>query len=180
MPPKTRITKEMILDAAFEIVRREGADSLSVRNISDKLSCSTQPIMYNFPTADDIKRAVYKKADEFHMQYTMDIKGGYGNPLLKMGALYVKFAAEEPHLFKFLFQSEHFLHQNIEELLEDEEMQPVLKMIAAAMSSDMASAKELFLTRYFMIHGLASLISNNSMEYNEKRVSELILEMFRN
>ena len=29
MPPKTKITKEMIVDAAFEIVRSEGVDKVT-------------------------------------------------------------------------------------------------------------------------------------------------------
>ena len=48
MPPKTRITKEMIINAGFEIVRFDGVEALNARNIASKLSCSTQPVMYCF------------------------------------------------------------------------------------------------------------------------------------
>ena len=42
--PKQRITKEMVVDAAFEIARTQGAKQILVKNIADKLGCSVQPI----------------------------------------------------------------------------------------------------------------------------------------
>ena len=47
MPPKVKITKEMIIDAAFEIARSEGAENINARTVSKKLGCSTQPVMYH-------------------------------------------------------------------------------------------------------------------------------------
>lgn len=38
--PKQKITKEMIIETAFEIVRKEGLENLLVKNIAAKLNCS--------------------------------------------------------------------------------------------------------------------------------------------
>lgn len=61
MPPKAKITKEMIVDAAFEIVRTEGIDKVTARSISEQLKCSTQPVLYYFPTVEDIKKKCMKR-----------------------------------------------------------------------------------------------------------------------
>lgn len=50
MPPKAKITKDMIIDAAFEIARETGAENINARTVSKKLNCSTQPVMYHFAT----------------------------------------------------------------------------------------------------------------------------------
>lgn len=42
--PKQRITKEMVVEAAFEIARKEGAEKVIVKNIAERLGCSVQPI----------------------------------------------------------------------------------------------------------------------------------------
>ena len=52
MPPKAKITRDMIIDAAFEIARNEGAENINARNVSKQLSCSTQPVMYHFKTIE--------------------------------------------------------------------------------------------------------------------------------
>ena len=58
MPPKAKITKEMIVDVAFGIIQREGVDKVTARSISQQLNCSTQPVLYHFATVEDIKKAV--------------------------------------------------------------------------------------------------------------------------
>ena len=37
MPPKTRITKEVILNKSFEIAQEEGVESLNVRYLAKKI-----------------------------------------------------------------------------------------------------------------------------------------------
>ena len=73
MPPKVKITKEMIIDAAFEIARSEGAENINARTVSKKLGCSTQPVMYHFKTIEELKKNVYIKADEYHSEYITNI-----------------------------------------------------------------------------------------------------------
>ena len=71
MPPRAKITKEMIVDTAFCIVQEEGIDKVTARRISEKLNCSTQPVLYHFATIEEIKDNVYKKADEYRTGYIL-------------------------------------------------------------------------------------------------------------
>ena len=71
MPPKAKISRDMIIEAAYEIVRESGEENMNARNIAEKLGCSTQPVLYAFKTMDEIRENVYQKADEFHSEYLM-------------------------------------------------------------------------------------------------------------
>ena len=71
MPPKSKITKEMIIDAAFAIARKEGAEKITARAISEYLKCSTQPVLYHFATIEEIKKAAYGKTNEFQLLGTI-------------------------------------------------------------------------------------------------------------
>ena len=57
MPPKVKITKEMIENASFEVIRERGHENLSARTIAEYLKCSTQPVLYSFRTVDEIREA---------------------------------------------------------------------------------------------------------------------------
>ena len=57
MPPKARVTKDMVVKAAFEVARKTGAENINARTVSEKLNCSTQPVMYHFATIEELKRA---------------------------------------------------------------------------------------------------------------------------
>ena len=115
MPPKARVTKDMVIDAAFEVARQTGAENISARTVSEKLNCSTQPVMYHFATIEALKKAAYAKADRFHTEYLMNAEPH--NIMLCIGLNYIRFAVEEPHLFRFLFQSGFSTKNNFLEMV---------------------------------------------------------------
>ena len=47
MPPKVKVSREEIINATVEIVRRSGAQAVNARTVAAALGCSTQPILSN-------------------------------------------------------------------------------------------------------------------------------------
>lgn len=177
MPPKVRITKEMVAKASFEIIRRSGHESLSARAIAEYLGCSTQPVLYNFRTVEEIREAAYETADKFHTVYILP-KETDENPLLTLGLNYVRFGHEEKNLFRFLFQTDKFGGKDIGALMADPDLSGVLEVMAAGLEVDKEQAGEMFLTFFCVAHGLASLLANNSMEYEEGQCRKMLEEVF--
>lgn len=178
MPPKAKITKEMIVDTAFKIVQKEGADKVTARSISEQLNCSTQPVLYYFSTVEDIKKAVYKKVDEYHFAYIMDTEIAYENSMLAIGMNYIKFAIDERNLFRFLFQSNEFSGVSMLDLLETEELLPILAVLQNELDMSLEDTKEVFSTLFIFAHGYASLYANNTMIYDELNVMKALEKIF--
>ena len=107
MPPKVKITKKMVADASFEVIRANGHENLNARTISEYLGCSTQPVLYSFKTVGEIREAAYEIADKYHTEFIMP-KDTDENPMLALGLNYVRFGQEEKNLFRFLFQTDKF------------------------------------------------------------------------
>lgn len=168
MPAKVKATKERIINAAFEVARETGAENINARTVSEKLDCSTQPVMYHFATIDELKRAAYQKADEFHSEYLMNITGNQNGAMLGIGLNYIHFAIEEPHLFRFLFQSNFFSGNTLLELIDADELIPVLSSMQEALGMGTEQTKKVFLTVFLFAHGYASIIANNSLKYDEE------------
>lgn len=168
MPPKPKITRDMVIDAAFEVARKTGAENINARTVSKKLNCSTQPVMYHFATIEALKKTVYAKADRYHSEYLMHIHNPQKGVMLGIGLNYIRFAIEEPHLFRFLFQSDGFNGTTLPEMIDDAELMPViLAMQEAVGGGSIEQVKEIFLTVFLFVHGYASLIANNSLAYDE-------------
>lgn len=178
MPPKAKITKEMIVEAAFNIVQKEGVEKVTARSISEQLNCSTQPVLYYFSTVEDIKKLVYKKVDEYHTDYIMDTDTDYGNPMLTIGMNYIRFAIKESNLFRFLFQSNEFSGVGMLDLLETEELLPILTVLQNELDMSMEDTKDVFSTLFIFAHGYASLYANNTMIYNELNVMRALEKIF--
>lgn len=168
MAPKVKVTKEMIIDAAFEIVRNQGAEYINARSVSKELGCSTQPVMYHFKTMEELKKAVYVRADTYHSEYITNIRSE--NPMKDIGLNYIRFAQTEKNLFRFLFQTNEFTGKNISELIHSEQLQPVIAMLAKGVGVNMEQAESVFRSMFLIAHGYASMFANNEMTYDEKTI----------
>ena len=144
MPPKVKITKKMVADASFEVIRANGHENLNARTISEYLGCSTQPV----------------DTDE--------------NPMLALGLNYVRFGQEEKNLFRFLFQTDKFGGKDVAVLMADPGLADIMEIMAAGLKVDIEQAKEMFLTFFCVAHGMASLLANNSMEYDEGQCKKML------
>ena len=171
MPPKPRVTEDSIVNAAVEVVRRSGYENINARTVSGQLHCSTQPVMYHFSTIDSLKKAAYRQADRLHSAYMMRIPPGQ-DPVLGIGMNYVRFAVEEPQLFRFLFQSGYAEENSLLEMVDSEELLPVLAAMQEGTGLSMQRTKDVFITVALFAHGYASIIANNHLEFDEKLIAE--------
>ena len=179
MPAKAKVTKEMIVDAAFAVAREAGVENINARTVSDRLHCSTQPVMYHFATIEELKRTVYAKADRYHSEYLMNMKKPPKGEALGIGMNYIRFAIEEPHLFRFLFQSDYFSGSTPLELIDAEELSPVLSAMQRSLSVDIEQTKKIFLSVFLFAHGYASIIANNSLKYDEEIIDSQLEQAYR-
>lgn len=67
--PKQRITKEIVVHAAFEIARNSGMEQVLVKNIADKIGCSVQPIYSYCKNMDGLRTDVVEQTNIFIRQY---------------------------------------------------------------------------------------------------------------
>ena len=171
MAPKTKVTKEMVVEAAVEVARQNGADSINARSVAEKLRCSTQPVMYHFATIDSLKRAAYAQADHMHTAYLMNVEPEQ-DPILGIGLNYVRFAVEEPQLFRFLFQSGYAKESDLLEMIDSEELRPVLAALQEGLGMDAERTRAVFVTVALFAHGYASIIANNGLEFDETLIAE--------
>ena len=128
MPRKAVTSREDMIEGAFRLIRREGHEALTARRLASALSCSTQPIMYQFPNLAELRELAYRRADRFHSDYILS-----GDGPLTIALNYIRFAAEEAPLFRFLFQSGHFDGASLADMIRRPEAADPLGAIAAGL-----------------------------------------------
>lgn len=102
MPPRVKFTKEEIVEAALRVTREGGIDSLTARSLASELGASTRPMFTYFETVDELKHEVHEAAKGIYKTY---IERGLAEPVpfLGVGQNTIRFAREEPELFRLLF-----------------------------------------------------------------------------
>ena len=120
MPPKVKIQKQEIIEAAVALVRQSGPQAINARSIAAALDCSTQPIFSNFASMDALRLAVVAAADAQYQSYIKrEIEKGEYPPYKASGMAYIRFAKDERELFKLLFLQEHNKGVSFEQALWD-------------------------------------------------------------
>ncbi|MBQ2832970.1 MAG: TetR/AcrR family transcriptional regulator [Clostridia bacterium] len=152
MPPKQRITREMILERSFAMFCRDGMEAVNARSVAKALNCSTQPIFSYFVGMDDLKGALEQKAKET-FEAAIHAYDKNGEPLVNICVAYVRFAAEQPKLFAYLFMRPG--HETDYPVLEDDERNELIQLEAAAANLPIDRAGVIAAAVVTYAHGLA-------------------------
>ena len=102
MPPKARFRKEEIVGAALGVAREKGIDAVTAREVARALGTSVGPIFTWFETMEQLKAEVYEGAKGVYRGY---VERGLAEPIPFLGVWrqYLRFAREEPELYRLLF-----------------------------------------------------------------------------
>ena len=146
--PKQRITREMVVDAAFALAREGGMERVLVKDIAARLSCSVQPIYSCFRNMEELRRAVEGRTAQFLADY-----------LSATGRAYVQLARDEPELFKIFILRRREGVSSLDGLYRAEASPGVADTIAGSLGLDQAAARRLHLDMLIYTVGLGTIFS---------------------
>lgn len=177
MPPKQRITREMILETAFDMFCREGLAVVNARSVAKELNCSTQPIFSYFSGMDDLKTSLEAKARELFEEEIGRTLGG-DEPLLEGCLAYYRFAVEQPKLFWQLFLSGDEKRQGSAAEAGKALDEKVVMPLAQRTGKDAKQLKAQCVRLWAFTHGLASLGAMDLMEVSASEAEAMIRDEY--
>lgn len=178
MPPKPKIKKEDIVNAAADVIRENGASGLNARAVAKKLGCSTQPVFSNFSSMKELENAVTDLANrDFFMRITGS-KDENKYPRYKViGMEYIRFAIEEPEIYKFLFMRDRMGDNERKDAFSDV-MPKVISTIQNALNISKADAERLHFEMWVFVHGIASMCVTSYLKLSDEQISGLLTDVY--
>lgn len=179
MPTKIRISKDMILDAAFEIVRQYGMEKLSNRELANKLKCSIRPIYYQFENVEEMQKELYIKIEKYFYEFLLDNMID-GIPQYKqVGINYIKFAKKENKLFQTLFMSETGLRPDAFVSKAGDDYKEIEKLVKISTHLKEDDIKDFHTKMWIFCHGIATLVANNTINLTDDQIQQLLSYEFQ-
>lgn len=173
MPPSVKFTKEEIVNAALQVVREKGTAALTARQIAAVLGVSTRPIFTYFQNMQQMQEAVRQAAQALYHSY---IKKGLEqvHPFIGLGEQYIRFATQEPELYRLLFLPLAPGSENkaMEEMERTQNL--VLEFLQQIYQLDEAAAKRFFRDVWLVAHSLAALIVTNCCPYSPEEIRQIL------
>lgn len=173
MAPKNKFTKEEMVEAAMRVVRAKGIDGLTAKTMADELGTSTQPVFTAFGSMDTVKQEVYAAAMRVYDDYVAaGLKGKI--PFFGVGMQYIRFAREEPELYRLLFltrtqDQEYSVMKSMRHL--QELVRPTLINIYRITPEE---ADLYFRDLWFVVHSLSTLIVSGDCPYSDMEIGQIL------
>ena len=104
MGRKVRITREMILEAAYEILDESGIGAVGIKAIASKLGCSTQPVSWVFGSMKELKKELFRYANARAYEALPEQMAGKNaiDAFFASGVCYISIACDHPNVFRFI------------------------------------------------------------------------------
>lgn len=176
MPRSFMFKKEDIIGAAVEIVRKSGISALTARQLANALGSSSKPIFGLFENMQAVKRAVIEEANEVYLSYLKaEAENKKYPPYKSSGMGYIRFARNEPELFKLLF-----MRDRTDEAKEQtsEEIKPIISLICKNLNLNEEKAYLFHIEMWVYVHGIASMIATKYLDWDEDFVSLALTDMY--
>lgn len=178
MPAVKKVSKDDIIDAAIDVLRDDGFSAINARSVAKKLGCSTQPIYFSFKNMEELKSALTERAIELHTQHVRDsLKAHAGNDsrYSSYGMGFVKFAAEEKQLFRWLYLEGKQLGPYQNDVLLPE----VIAVIMDEFGYSEDTARRFHQDMIYFSYGLAILANTDHLHLTETELREAFRREFR-
>lgn len=156
--PKQRITKEMVVDAAFELARSGGMEQVMVKNIADRLGCSVQPIYSYCQNMEGLRQDVMERVKNFVREYAA-VRIDPEDLFRSTGRAYVQIAKEEPNLFKLFILHRREGIRSLDDLYQSEASPETAEWISKKLHIGIEQAKELHLNMLIYTIGIGAVFA---------------------
>lgn len=156
--PKQRITKEMVVDAAFEIAKSSGMEQVMVKNIADRIGCSVQPIYSYCKNMDGLRQDVAERVRGFVREYMAE-HVDREDLFRSTGRAYIRLAKEQPHLFKIFILHQRKGISSLADLYQAETDSRTAGFIADELGIGMERARQLHLNMLIYTIGIGTIFS---------------------
>lgn len=166
MPPTVRFTRDAVLHAACQLMRREGMEALNARAIAKELGGSTQPIFRLFTNMEDLHRElILYVARQFQAHAEADMAQS-DSPYIQLCTTYLLYGRDEPELFKLLFMRDRVSEGQYS---DQTNLDLVFNIIKKETPLDDETALRFFERTWLFIHGLAVCIATKYIPCQDER-----------
>lgn len=166
MPPTVRFTRDAVLHAACQLMRREGMEALNARAIAKELGGSTQPIFRLFTNMEDLHRELILYVARQFQAHAEEDMAQSDSPYIQLCTTYLLYGRDEPELFKLLFMRDRVSEGQSS---DQTNFDLVFNIIKKETPLDDETALRFFERTWLFIHGLAVCIATKYIPCQDER-----------
>lgn len=173
MPPKPKFTKEEIAMTALNIIKEEGINALTARNLADYLKSSARPIFTIFKNMEEVKQAARELALKEFEKYLGNYED-YSLAFKRIGMRMISYAIDYPEQYKLLYMEEYSWNQSFKQYLNElgTFKDICIHLLQKEHTLSQNEANTLFEQLWIYAYGIGSLCAMKVCEFSEEEIAD--------
>ncbi|MGN0806449.1 MAG: TetR/AcrR family transcriptional regulator [Candidatus Coproplasma sp.] len=176
MSAKKLVTRQSIIKAAYELVRKSGMSALNARSLANRLGCSTRPIYLSFKGMEELRGEVIELINKTYQTYLKnEVERNIYPEYKAYGMGYIRFAREERQLFSYLFMRSR---TGDSETPDGGDITEVLQSLRSVTGLEGDLAERFHCECWVFVHGIATMLATGYLDLDDDTISVLITDMY--
>ena len=176
MPPKIKITKQALLQKAYEITEQQGIEALTSRSLAAAAGCSVQPVFSHFPTMEELRQETFQYACSRFLEEVMVYRDRPDFPAI-CSKWTLDLARKRPNLYKLLYLSDGFPHTSMSRMMMDfESNRKMAEHMAAAYGLSTQDCQNILVRSCLFLMGICTMICINHIEITDREALSMMQE----
>ncbi|MCR5733527.1 MAG: hypothetical protein K6G22_02875 [Lachnospiraceae bacterium] len=167
MPPKIKVSKEQVLNTAFDMTREAGFNALTARKLAERLNSSTQPIFRVYESMDTLREDLFYKCVEFFGEKLEASVTAFEPAYYSMSLKYVELALSEYNLFDLIASVDRFENNEWGAYLKKGETEGITDSFPDSSKLTAEQKTELLNMLWIFTHGLAVMMAGKRIIVDE-------------
>lgn len=171
-----KIPRDMILQAALDLLIERGYNSVTIKAVAEKLNSSTQPISWHFGNMDGFRNALAVYALSYANEKMKATSENSVTAFTEVGNAYVDIAFDMPNLFRYLYLDggSGYCVGTFETFLSAVSNPDLVRRAADFFAISEEKASEYLTNSVIYSHGLLSLVVAGVLKVDRQRVKDKI------
>ena len=173
MPPRPKFTREELIQAALELAREGGLETIVARNLGKKMNTAPSTIFTHFSSVEEIRQAVMDMAREIYNGY---VEEGLNMvpPMKGFAVQYIRFAMEESNLYSMLFMNKREDFKYVDFIINEGHYERIITAAKKDFSLNSEQAEFVYHNMWAYAHGIAVMSATGVCKFSMGEISQML------
>lgn len=174
MPPKQKITKEMLLEHAFAIAEESGIQSVTSRSVAKRAGCSIQPVFSHFATMEDLRKETF---DYTHIVLDNEMLAYEQYPDFpeRVVLWMLNLARNRKNLYRMIYLSDLSCDDQLPDLMMSFQVnEKMFQQMLKQHGLPVEVCWNIFQRRWLLLYGIATLICVNHANLSDEQALSIL------
>lgn len=176
MPSSPKIKKEDMLQAALELIARDGYAALNIKAVARELGCSTAPISWQFGGMDGLREELIPFAEQYVEDKYYSRNDNEFITFEQRGKGTIDLALENPNLFRFLYMGERsqLLSTGFELQMSNPDVASVYQKMTELLGITLKQVMDFVMTMMVYTQGIGTLIASGIVKDTNENMYRML------